>query len=311
MIIFLYGPDSYRSKEKLDQIISHYKEIRKSGLSLLYFNANQTSFFDVNHACKVSSMFAETKLIIVKNIFSSKNFQEDFLGQIEFLHTMKDVVVVYEDQEVDERLKLFKALVKTVKCQEFSSLDGKALKIWAEHQLEKYQAKFNNDALDLLLGYVGNNLWQLSNEIKKLCDFKSGQIIKKDDVQLLVSPNIEADIFKTIDSLAERNKKQALFLLQKHLQNGENALYILSMIAYQFRNLLMVKELSEKGLMYASIIKKSGLHPFVVKKTYFQCRQFSFSDLKKIYHAIFTIDSDIKMGTIDSELALELFISQI
>ena len=83
------------------------------------------------------------------------------------------------------------------------------------------------------------------------------------------------------------------------------------MIAYQFKNLLIVKELAEKGFMYASIVKKSGLHPFVVKKNYFACQQFSFIELKEIYRKIFKIDSDIKSGKIEQETALNLLISQI
>jgi DNA polymerase-3 subunit delta len=311
MIIFLYGPDSYRSKEKLDQIVAQYKKVRTSALNLMYLDASQTDFLDFYGAIKVSSMFAETKLAILKNVFSSKKFQEDFLEQLRVLQNIKDVIVVHETQEVDQRLKLFKVLIQECTCQEFTLLDGRGLKLWAQKEFEDHKGKINNDALDLLVQYTGNDLWRLSSEIKKLVDFKNGLTIKKDDVELMITPKIGVDIFKTIDSLAEKNKKQALSLLHKHLDSGENSLYLLSMIGYQFRNLLMVKELSEKGLMYASIIKKSGLHPFVVKKTYFQCRQFSFEELKNIYRNIFIIDSDIKLGRVDAETALDLFVASI
>ncbi len=311
MIIFIYGEDSYRSKDKLDEIVSHYKEVRKSGLNLIYLDAKETDFSDFYNNFKVSPMFAETKLVILKNVFLSKEFQEDFSKQLKHLQELKDVIIIYENDVVDQRLKLFKVLLKECKCQEFKLLDTKGLKIWAQKEIESQNGKINNDALDLLLNYVGNNLWQLSNEIKKLVNFKNSSVVKKEDVELLIKPKIEIDIFKTIDALAEKNKKQALNLLHKHLNGDDNPLYILSMIGYQFRNLLTVKELSEKGMMYASIIKKSGLHPFVVKKTYFQCRQFSFSELKEIYYNIFKIDSDIKIGKIEAETALDLFVSQI
>jgi len=312
MIIFLYGPDSYRSKQKLDEIVDHYKKLRKSALNLLYIDAEKADFSDFYHTFRVAPMFAESKLVIVKNVFSNKKFQEDFLQEIKNVELLKDVVVVvYENQEVDQRLKLFKVLVKDCKSQACNMLDGKGVKSWAIEKFQEYQAKINNDALELLIRYVGNNLWQLSSEMKKLKDFRGTAVIRKDDVELLVKPNIEMDIFKTIDALAEKNKKQAMTFLQTHLDAADSPLYILSMIGYQFRNLLMVKELAEQGLLYASIVKKSGLHPFVVKKTYFQCRQFSFEELKNIYHAIFAIDADIKVGNIEPETALHLLVSQI
>lgn len=327
MIIFLYGQDSYRSKQKLDEIVEHYKKIRKSALNLIYLDAGKTDFSDFYNNFKISPMFTEKKLIILKNIFSNSKFQEEFLKEIKNLENLKDIIVIYESDAVDQRLKIFKVLTKApkspkatgvpaeslgkCKSQEFKLLDNKDLKTWVTNEFEKRKSKINVDALNLLLMYVGNNLWQLSNEIKKLVDFKNGLAVKKEDVELLVKPKIEVDIFKTIDSLAEKNKKQALLFLKKHLDNGDNPLYILSMIAYQFKNLIMVKELAQKGLMYASIIKKSGLHPFVVKKTYFMCSKFSFEELKNIYNKIFQIDSDIKTGRIEPETALSLFISEI
>ena len=311
MIIFLYGQDSYRSKEKLHEIITHYKEVRKSGLNLMYVDAGQTDFSDFHDNFKISSMFAETKLIIIKNVFSGKNFQEDFLEEVKHLESLKDVVVIYEENEVDQRLKLFKVLLKECKNQEFSLLDNKGLKSWAQKEIEAQKGKINNDALDLLLNYVGSDLWQLSGELQKLVNFSNGKVINKQSVELLVRPNLSVDIFKTIDALAEKNKRQAITLLHKHLDSGEKPLYLLSMIAYQFKNLLMVKELQEKGMMYASIIKKSGLHPFVVKKSYFLCRQFSFLELKKIYQKIFSIDSDIKTGKVEAETALDLLVAGI
>ncbi|OGZ63747.1 MAG: DNA polymerase III subunit delta [Candidatus Staskawiczbacteria bacterium RIFCSPLOWO2_01_FULL_40_39] len=311
MIIFLYGQDSYRSKQKLDEIVGHYKKVHKSGLNLIYLDAQQKDFSDFYSHFKVSSMFTEKKLIVLKNVFLNKKFQEDFLKEIKQIESFKDIVVVYEDQEPDQRLKIFKVLTKECKLQDFKLLDGKNLKLWALKEIENRGAKINMDATDLLIIYTGNNLWQLSNEIKKLSDYKKGAVIKKEDVALLVRPRIEVDIFKTIDALAQKNKQQAFHFIHTHLDNGESPLYLLSMVAYQCKNLLIVKELAEQGLMYASIVKRSGLHPFVVKKNYFQCSKFSLPELKAIYHKIFQTDLAIKTGKVEAETALDLLISQI
>ena len=311
MIIFLYGQDSFRSRQKLEEIVAHYKESGTSGLNLISLDAKDINFSDFYDNFKISSMFAEKKLIILKNVFANKNFQEDFIKEVKSIEELKDVVLVYESEEPDQRLKLFKALLKECKCQEFSFLAGLNLRKWAHEEFQKSGQKVNMDALDLLLNYVGNDLWRLSGEISKLSSFKKDGTVKKDDIELFVKPRIELDIFKTIDALAAKNKKQALALLHKHLDGGEVPLYLLSMIAYQFKNLLIVKELAQKGLMYASIVKKSGLHPFVVKKTYYACNQFSFEELKKIYQRIFQVDLDIKTGKVEAETALDLLVSSI
>ncbi len=332
MIIFLYGQDSYRSKRKLEEIIESYKKVHKSGLNLIYFDVKESDFKDLCNNFKVVSMFDEKKLIVIKNVFSVKTFQEDLLKEVKNLKEAKDIVVVYEKDSidpvrgqgvlvktrkkqtsngVDEKNNLFKALKKEAKCQEFSLLDDKLLKVWLRKEFEKYGAKIDSLAENLLLTYVGNNLWQMENEVKKLVYFKRGSLIKKEDIELQVKPKIEVDIFKTIDALASKDKKQALNFLYKHLESGDNPLYILSMIGYQFRTLLTIKELMEKKYPYAAIAQKSGLHPFVVRKSYYLCRQFTMAQLKKIYQKIFQVDLDIKTGKIEAETALNLLVSEV
>ncbi len=307
MIYFLYGPDSFRSRQKLQDIIEGYKKVHKSGLNLVYIDAKEKSFSDFISGFKITSMFAEKKLIILKNTFASTKFCEEFLEEIKSLQERDDLIVVYEDETPDQRTKIFKALQKNAKCQSFDLLSPAIAGKWAQKKFEEVGVKINMDALSLLLNFTGSNLWRLSNEIEKLANFKKGGTVVKADVDLLVRPNIENDIFKTIDSLASKNKKEALMLLHKHLDNGDNTLYLLSMVAYQFKNLLIVKELLDSSRP-ASL---SGLHPFVIKKSTYLCSQFSFDQLKDIYAKIFQMDGDIKTGKIDAELALDMFVSQI
>ncbi|MCX6723295.1 MAG: hypothetical protein NT094_04520 [Candidatus Staskawiczbacteria bacterium] len=336
MIYFIYGQDSFRSKRKLEEIILGYKKIHKSGLNLIYFNVGPASAKGYGEASfkyfysnlKINSMFAEKKLIILRNVFFDLKFCEEFLENIKSLEDSKDIVVVYEDTLPDQRTKFFKALQKNVKCQEFECLSPIQLKKWVAQEFGNNKAKINLDALDLLIEFVKNDLWQMTNEINKLSNYRKftplnsaeggqaksnltgGVVVKKEDVELLVKPNIDNDIFKTIDALASRNKKLALSLLHKHLDNGDNVLYLLSMITYQFRNLLVIKEL-QSTQPYGQIAKKSGLHPFVVQKSFSLCNQFSVEQLKKIYLKIFQVDSDIKTGKIEPELALDLLLAEI
>ena len=325
MIYFIYGQDSYRVKEKLGEIINQYKSVHKSGLNLVQidssepFNAvsfnsvqsgqGKNNFKDFLDNFKIASMFNEKKLIILKNIFSNQKFGEDFLKEIKVLKDSKNIIVVFEKDEINQKTKLFKTLIKNAKCQEFSFLNNRNLIVWFKKESEKYKLKIDSAAEATLLSYVGNDLWQLENEIKKLADFKPGKLIKKEDIILQVRPKIENNIFKTIDAISQKDKKQALSLLHKHLENGDSPLYLLSMISYHFRNLLIIKELIEKGVSYPHIIKESALHPFVVKKSFYVCSQFSFSELKKIYRKIFQVDLNIKTGKTDAETALDLLVA--
>jgi len=315
MIIFLYGEDTYRTREKLKEIIERYKKIHKSGLNLKYLDfskkeSEEASFANFKDGIRQISMFKEKKLAVITNPFLNTSFKEMFLKEVKDFIKSDDLILLCQEGKVNGNDSLFKFLKKNVKCQEFNSLGGQKLKNWIKKEFEKYKAKIETPALEKLIDYVGNDLWRLSNEIKKLVSYKNGEI-KIEDIQLLVRSKIETDIFKTIDAIAQKNKKQALKLLHKHLENGDSPLYLLSMISYQFRNLLIVKELIQKQKPYNVTLRKSGLHPFVFRKNYSQSQQFSFSELKKIYQRIFQVDLDIKTGRIEPETGLDLLIAEV
>ncbi len=300
MIIFLYGQDTYRSCQKLKEIIEHYRKIHKNGLNLRYFDSENLSFQDFKNEIEVLSIFREKKLVVLKDAFSDKNFQEQFLKQGEKFINSEDVILIYEKKEIDQKSSFFKFLKKNSRFQEFTPLESQKLKNWAAKEFRKYQAQIDSRVLDYLIGFIGNNLWQMSNEIKKLVNYKNKELIKVKDVELLVRPKIEADIFKTIDAIALRNKKQALELLHKHLEKGDAPLYLLAMIHFQLRNLLTIKSGA-----------RLRAHPYVIKKTTQQARNFSLDELKKIYQKIFQADLNIKTGKIEPETALDLLIAEI
>ncbi|MDD2697104.1 MAG: DNA polymerase III subunit delta [Candidatus Pacebacteria bacterium] len=312
MLYFLYGQDTYRSRQKLNEVIGQYKTIHKSGLNLQYFEGEDLTFDKFSDAIQQISMFDEKKLIVVANTFANQDFKEKFLKNSKSFIKSKDIILFYEEKEVSEKDKLFKFLKKEAKSQEFQPLAREKLKNWIKKELMKFGAKgIDEEGLNKLIDYVGNDLWQISNEIKKLVNFKENKKINGEDVELLVKPKIEADIFRTIDAIASKNKKQAIFLIRKHLDKGDSPLYLFSMINFQFRNLLVIKDLIERQRPYYAILKITKLHPFVVKKSYEQAVKFTLPELKKIYQKIFQADLSIKTGRMEPETALDLFLTEL
>jgi len=311
MLIFLYGPDTYRSRQKLNEIIENYKKAHKKGLNLKYFEEKDLDFGEIQNEIQQTSIIAGNKMLILEDTFSNVDFKEKFLKNSKNFISSKDLILFYEEREISGTNSLLKLLKKSGKSQEFKLLEGQNLKNWIKKEFNSYTAKTESLVIEKLINFLGNDSWQLSNEIKKLATYKKNKIIQARDVELLVKPKIDVDIFKTIDAIAEKNKKQALSLLHKHLEKGDSPLYLLSMINFQFRNLIQIKSLVEKNCTYQNIVRSTKLHPYIVKKSLWQARSFSFPELKKIYQKIFKADINIKTVRIDPETALDLLITEI
>jgi DNA polymerase III delta subunit len=72
--------------------------------------------------------------------------------------------------------------------------------------------------------------------------------------------------------------------------------------------LLIIKNLIEKNRPYYSILKLSKLHPFIVKKSYIQAKNFTFQELKKTYQKFLQADLAIKTGKIDPGTVLNVLV---
>lgn len=312
MIIFLYGPDTYRSLQKFNEIVERYKKIHQSGFNLKYFEGEDFDFQDFQKEVRSTPMFQEKKLIVLKRVLSNENFKENFLKEGKKFVVSKDTILLFWEEggelKEDRLVKFFK---KNAQCQEFKLLTKEKLLVWARKEMAKYKTRIEKNALFQLVDSVGNNLWQMANEIKKLASYKNGKIIEIEDVELLIKPKIETDIFKTITALSSRDKKTAINLIHQHLEKGEHPLYLLSMISYQFRNLLLVKDLSKKYQSFYLISKILNLPSYVIKKNHSQAQKFTIEELKKIYQKIFKVDHDIKAGRINPEVALDMLIAEI
>jgi len=311
MIIFLYGLDTFRSRQKLNEIVEHYKEIHKSGLNLKYFVEPEMDFQTFLDEMKQTSMFKEKKLAVLINVFLNSEFKKKFLEEGKNFVKSENIVLLYETSQIIETDPLLLFLKKSGRLQEFKLLEGQKLKNWVKKEFQKYGIEIKEEALEKLINFVGNDLWQMSNEIKKLVSYKlkSKDIgISGKDVELLIKPKIEIDIFQTIDAIASKDKKKALKFIKAHLEKGDSPFYLFSMINFQFRNLLIIKDLMERDI---SLYSLNNFHPYVIKKSISLLEKFRFSELKKIYQKIFQLDLDIKTGKIEPEMALDLLITEI
>ncbi len=330
MIYFFYGSDSFRIRQKVNLVIENYLVKHKSGLNLCRFDfVSEEGVAKLKNFMSSYSMFSEKKLAIIENLFETKLSLGDFISYFESADLVKDperFLVIAQELKLKEERKakekyIFKdAEVKTVfnkltaksiNSEEFDLLGGIKLENWVKKEVQNQNGKIEDAAVKKIAAFVGSDLWQMQNELAKLVSFKNGKPIVEEDVDYLVKSKIESDIFKTIDALAARNAAAAFKFLYRNLAEGESEISLLGILVYQFRNLLLVKSQLESGTQYYGLEKKLKMHPFVLRKTFEQSKNFSLTALKKIYERLMEIDLSIKSGQVEASAALDLVVKEI
>lgn len=316
MIIFFYGQDSFRISRKTKEIIEEYQEKHKSGLNLKIIDGSNIEEIDIMSTFSLNSMFREKKLIIFQDLLKNKEIQDIILTKTKnIIPSESDTIFLITEKEFKDtfkKAKIFKFLDKNSKTQEFKLLNKTGLNKWILNIFKQNNFEFEKGVPEKLIEYIGNDLWSLNNEINKILIFKQDEReIKLRDIEFLIKPKFETNIFNTIDQLAMGEKKEFLNMMHKHLDNGDQPLYILSMIVFQLRNLIIAKELINHPEQKDLVLKSLGVNPFVLRKLTSLNKGLSLAKLKTLYQNVFNLDNKIKTGEIEPILGLDLFISEI
>ena len=317
MILFLHGADTYRAHQKLKEIQEKYQATYPRAIHVRDFDCAETALEEAKSAVETISMFERKKLLIFRNVFQESVFERFLFEKKKQLEESEHhVVVVFETGEIKAKSAnpLYRWLKKNTKQQEFLPLSPSKVKMWIEQEFRRYNLRTTPRAQEELARAGGNNLWQLAQEIRKIAAWKrsdSSPQVKESEVTLLVRANGETDIFATIDAIAQKNKKQALGLLYRHLQKGESPLYVFTMLVYQFRTILQIRDMGERKFSTEAMVRTIKLHPYVLKKGLRVSQNFSLQELKRVYENLFALDTGLKTGKVDPAGAFDLLVATL
>src|SRR3989344_2055284 len=268
MTIFLYGPDSYRLKQGLNQVTLGYKKKYPNGLNLFSFdlsdNEQKSRFED---SLKTASLFEEAKLIVVRSIFVSKD-SSGWAKKILFEHSVdknKEIVVMVVGPAPQKELEkinkeLFKDLASTsATVRNFEYLDGVKLVNWVRSEFVSLNCSIDTVSARTLIDLTGNESWQLANEIQKLANYRQKGAITSKDVAALVSGRTELNIFDFVDAIVSKNRAKSYELLYRELKNGRDPHYLLAMMAYGFRSRANKFSLEELRSAFGKLLEMDTL----------------------------------------------------
>jgi len=177
-----------------------------------------------------------------------------------------------------------------------------------------YNLEFTPIAAAALASVINKDLRAADSEIVKLGAFVDfARPITEKDVAALTPYVAEADIFEMVDAIGQRDGQKAMRLTQNLLSQGNDPLSLFGMINRQFRLLILAKEYLNENGTPAGMGKAIGVHDFVAsKKLAPQAGRFrEIKSLESIYKKLVEYDYSIKMGKLEAEMALQLFIAGI
>lgn len=321
MIFLLHGADSFRRRQKLNELKERFMAaVDTLGQSLIVIDGKQTNPRELQEKISGGSLFTKKRMVIIEDIFANKN--EAVFTQLLNLCIKnagaEDNALIFSEEEISpakikaEAKKLYAWLLKQPYVQEFKPLNNAQTSNFAKKEIASQGGTISPSALALLIARTGNDLWRLDNEIKKLIAAGQGKIIDNTSVQDLVKGEIEDNIFALTDALGAKNRILALQLLEEQFAAGLSAEYILAMFQRQIKIMLEIKIIqSENHLSETQLAGKLKLHPFVIKKGLVQSAHFSLAELQHYLSNLLNLDFLNKQGRADIKSELYALVAAL
>ena len=329
MLYVLHGEDDFSLHQALEEIKKGVGDQTALTTNTSVLDGQQVTVDRLRSVCEAMPFLAEKRLVIIQGLLerfeprtksgrqkkttSVATRQDEYKSLAEYLGKIPDsTILVLVDGKVKSQNPLFRELSTKAKVMSFPLLRDARLRQWIQKEVGEKGGNMSPQAVDLLVRFVGGNLWIMANEIDKLVLFTAGRRIEEEDVRRVVSYVQEANVFAMVDAILEFKAGIAEQLLQQLLQHGAAPAYLLVMLSRQVRLIVRVKELRRQRKSEVEIQDKLDLpSEFALRKTLEQANRYSLARLKEVYHKLLETDLAIKTGKYDAELALNILIAEL
>lgn len=316
MIYVIYGEENFLMEQKLQSIKKEF-QCNEENMNISTYRGLDNSMEEVIEDLTTPPFLTDKKMVILRNPYflTSKKVKKDTNEDAMFLEYLKKdnedtIFVVYHDvKDFDERKKVVKELRKCATFFEIDKVNHYKLKDSTRQAIKRREASIDEDALDLLLSRIGNNLGQMAMEVDKLCLYTKQ--IDVHAVDVLVTKPLEENVFELTSALLNKERQKMFSIYHDLLVLNEEPVKLIVLLANQMRLLYQVKLLDRKGYTDKEIASILAVNPYRLKYVRQGGKDFEIQELLQCLDQLSVLDVNIKTGKVDKKLGLELFMMKV
>ena len=310
-VYFFYGEEDFNIELEINKLKSL---LDKNFLDMSFKVYNNPNYGDLISILRTQPMMFGKMLVVIKCLdYFSKSFEDKEIKEIssalENNNENLDIVFVAElprdeGKKLDSRKKFFKLLTK-YNAQEFKTIPvyKPELASWVRKNAQSKKLKVSQDACEVLISQVGNNLRQLDKELEKLQiishpdNFVTAEMVKENCVS-------NEDVFAFTDYLMLGQKDKALQEYRK-LLSKRHFLAILATLQTTLRKNIILKARTSQYSNF-ELAKMANMNEYVVKLTLTKLKNVNLKDLVKLKENITETEYKIKAGlSVNPEAEIE------
>lgn len=316
-LIYLFtGTSEIFIKNRMNRIIQGFKN---EETTIIKYDMDTSTLTQVLEDALTIPFLEDLKIIIIKNPrFLTKNAntsKDDAKAFIKYLKKPSDTTILIVDATnilIHQANDIYKTLRNVARIIDYPEPEEIEIKGWIVRTFDGNNIDIKDDALNLLMEYIGDDQPRLSQEIDKLTSYvgKGGTVYVK-DIKKLVPKDVSNEIYNLIKAIVNHDFNKTNSIYNTLINNTKDPLMIFSMISNKFKELISTYKLLKFGYSQSDIAKfynvSTGKAYYIVQ----EAKSFRLEDLEYYIEKLATLDYQIKSGKLDKSIALELLLLRI
>lgn len=274
-------------------------------------DASGASADSLRVAVETFPILAERRLVFCRSAqsFREKDW-ENLMPVIE--NPISSTVLVFFFDKADRRKKHFKTLMKTGRELAAESLREWEVDPWVDFMAEGVGLKFNSSTKQLLRQLVGSDLLEIKNEMQKLKSYMGKKtLVEEADILSVISRARMDNVFSFTDAMGRKDLVCSLDSLARLLENHQNVMGILVLVARHIRILSRILDGQKKGMGKGQLIASAGVSPYFLNSYLSQAGVWTELQITQTMEAIYETEKMLKSSPLSAHIWLENFVLQV
>jgi DNA polymerase III delta subunit len=322
MVFYLFGPDTYRSKQKLIELKNKFlTEVDQSGMNLDILDGQSLAPHVFRQNVFASPFLSKRRMVIITNLLGHKLVAGTEITILNYLDREEEnpcdaLLIFYQDENVDSKQgKLTKqletALTKSDYVQEFKALTGTELTKWVREESKKRGEKaLPKKYVDRLIKVACGDLWQMSNKLNQLIAYLSnnaeGQAEESELDNLIGCATDNTTIWNLIETSLTKDRALFFRLVEEQATQANYALF-LKECSRRIKLILLIQSCMADNLGTYDLASTFSYPPFIVQKSMSYAQKFNKQEMLDTHNRLLQIDRCKKKYSTDPKLPLNLY----
>ncbi|HEY7330541.1 MAG TPA: DNA polymerase III subunit delta [Gemmataceae bacterium] len=293
-IYVLYGDEHFLKRRVMAALRTLVLGVDDDGFGLSSRDGEKANWAEIRDELETLPFLSSRRLVILERAESFVTRERPRLEKY-FAEPSKTGVLVLEVQSWPANTKLAKALPDpaTIVCK---APEARKLPEWCVEWCDNQHDKpLSAPAARLLVDLVGADMGLLDQEMAKLAIYAgSNSRIDMADVDQLVGQSRLENTWKIFDLIGNGQTGDALTLLDRLLDQGDEPLRLLGAFSMQLRRLAQAARLHSQGESMSDALEHAGVPPFGRRSAEQQVRHLGRRRLDLVYDWLLETDLGLK-----------------